>query len=542
MSAARILLAAMTALLCGLASAQTPETRTGAVVVGRPTGDNKGAGSINAQSIYINGAAVGTGGSGTVSPGTAGVAVYPGSGSTVQSATALPSAVTAASGLGSPAATFDATKYGATCAGGHDDTAGINAAITAAVAAATQVAVQLPPGVCTTSASIVLNGQNVSLQGYGKYATLIAANGSFDAINASGAGFASISDLGIHNYNTNTNWAINNVGPQMDILNVQIAGSLNGINVTGSGDFTGTNLYILPPASGIGFQYSGTGEVVRLNHSIIAGSGSGTAPTACVKLTGGAAFDFIGNEFEHCGYGLLAQPTNATVFSIKSTNNWYDTSTSDGVLLDGSQTGGAVTRVMSEGDWFGSSSAGNGLEIKGTVKGVHITDGEFMANAVNGIKIDDNAIITGFSVSGASQIAQNPTCGISVGANVTNWAITDDIIGPAADFTANGTGICIAAGTGDYYTINGNNLANNTTAALTNAATGTHGAIGTNNGYLIFTISGLPVCSSANAGQSFSVNNGVSTPTYFGAVSTTGAAIDPVYCNYNGTSYGWVYH
>jgi hypothetical protein len=58
MSAARILLAAMTALLCGLASAQTPETRTGAVVVGRPTGDNKGAGSINAQSIYINGAAI----------------------------------------------------------------------------------------------------------------------------------------------------------------------------------------------------------------------------------------------------------------------------------------------------------------------------------------------------------------------------------------------------------------------------------------------------------------------------------------------------
>jgi hypothetical protein len=57
-----------------------------------------------------------------------------------------------------------------------------------------------------------------------------------------------------------------------------------------------------------------------------------------------------------------------------------------------------------------------------------------------------------------------------------------------------------------------------------------------------YTISGLPACASSIKGALASVSNGVASPTYFGTVSTTGTATDPVYCNYNGTTYQWVYH
>jgi hypothetical protein len=52
------------------------------------------------------------------------------------------------------------------------------------------------------------------------------------------------------------------------------------------------------------------------------------------------------------------------------------------------------------------------------------------------------------------------------------------------------------------------------------------------------TIGGLPTCNSKSRGLQGSVSNGVASPTYGGAVSTTGSTWDPVICN--GTS--WMYH
>jgi hypothetical protein len=61
-------------------------------------------------------------------------------------------------------------------------------------------------------------------------------------------------------------------------------------------------------------------------------------------------------------------------------------------------------------------------------------------------------------------------------------------------------------------------------------------ALGIDHGY---TIAGLPTCNgSTNVGAFASVTNGVSSPTYHGAVSTTGSSEDRVYC---AGSAGWVY-
>lgn len=53
-----------------------------------------------------------------------------------------------------------------------------------------------------------------------------------------------------------------------------------------------------------------------------------------------------------------------------------------------------------------------------------------------------------------------------------------------------------------------------------------------------YTIAGLPTCNSTAAGQNAYVTNGVTSPTYLGAVSTTGSTVAPVFC----TGTGWIYH
>jgi hypothetical protein len=54
-------------------------------------------------------------------------------------------------------------------------------------------------------------------------------------------------------------------------------------------------------------------------------------------------------------------------------------------------------------------------------------------------------------------------------------------------------------------------------------------------------IGALPTCNSSAVGTMAWVNNGIASPTYHQAVSTTGSAVFPVYCTYNGTAYNWVY-
>lgn len=71
----------------------------GSVVIGVPTGGNKGIGTLNATGIYVNGTLITTtsaGGSGTVNAGTANqIAYYPSSTNSVSGTNALPNGTTA---------------------------------------------------------------------------------------------------------------------------------------------------------------------------------------------------------------------------------------------------------------------------------------------------------------------------------------------------------------------------------------------------------------------------------------------------------------
>jgi len=393
-----------------------------------------------------------------------------------------------------PTREFNVVSYGAKCDNNTDDRAAIQAAINAAatVSAGTgnpSTLVTFPTGTCIVASGSLMNSRNsVSFAGQGIEATYIVEpgrGGTFDLFNLSGAGYYSFTGMTLKDFtSSNNNYAINNVsGANIVVSNLQIGGFLYGIAVTGTaGNFTADNLQMAMPTNAVGVTFSGTGEVRRLLHSIISNASGPTLPTAAVKITGGAGYDLVGNEFEQSRYAMLVQPgLGSVVYSINAVDDWFDTSTNDGVLLDASAAGSVITRVSMTGDWFSSSSAGNGIEIKGVVKGVHIANSEVFANAINGVKADDRAMLDGLTLTG-NLIAQNAADGVYIGAGDTDFTITGNIIGPAADFRANGNGVVIAGGAGDYFTVVGNNLSNNTSTALTNSASGTHITVGMNQG------------------------------------------------------------
>lgn len=79
-----------------LTASEISDAAAGGVTIGSPTGGQKGAGTLNATNLYVNGTAVAAGGSGTVGSGTTGqIATYASSGTAVGGASAIPSGITA---------------------------------------------------------------------------------------------------------------------------------------------------------------------------------------------------------------------------------------------------------------------------------------------------------------------------------------------------------------------------------------------------------------------------------------------------------------
>jgi hypothetical protein len=147
----RKLLLWVLALTCASAIAQTqPETRSGSIVVGQPTQDNKGPGSINAQSIYVNGVAVGTGGGTVTTSGT------PASGNIA--AFSSPNAITPATAA-QVTGLWTGTGSGSNCLGGNG--ALIACGGTVGSGTAGQVAVYSSPGTAVAGSSTLPAGVTI---------------------------------------------------------------------------------------------------------------------------------------------------------------------------------------------------------------------------------------------------------------------------------------------------------------------------------------------------------------------------------------------
>ncbi len=164
-------------------------------------------------------------------------------------------------------------------------------------------------------------------------------------------------------------------------------------------------------------------------------------------------------------------------------------------------------------------------------------------NVLNGPTL--NATNAGVSVTNLSTLyVAAPVAGTNVTAG-TAWAsifagpvnVEGNIFGSAGEYVFGNT---ITLNGSSNYATNINTGTSTGNVTLGNSADIV--TIGTVLKLAAYSISGLPACNAGSVGEITTVNNGVASPSYNGAVSTTGPATDPVFCNYNGSTYQWVYH
>jgi hypothetical protein len=425
---------------------------------------------------------------------------------------------------------FYVTDYGAVCDGATNDATAISNAITAAGAVSGTVVI--PGSTCRVTSTINVGSANVHIVGQGMFTSGISvASSTFNLFTITGSGYVVIENLTLASFGqsgSSTYYAISDTGsciPYLTVQNVKIFGFDNGIASCGAnatidnlwysaptssftGTLSGTSLTVsgvtgtistgsvlvgtgvpvgttivsgsgsswvvsgagatigpiaMTATSGDGIKFSTTSEIKRVTRSIINGGLAG------IEIVGGSAFDLIGNEIQGGGYALLIDPPNSVpVNSVVMVDEWHDSTKIDGILLNG--TAGAVHRVSMNGSWA-SSSLGNGIEVEGVVLGLHIANSEIFNNSNNGITVDNAATITGLALTG-NLIGGNAADGVYIGSNSTHFSITGNIIGPSADFGANGNGLIINADSQDYYIVVGNNMLGNTTTNFSDGGTG----------------------------------------------------------------------
>ncbi len=199
------------------------------------------------------------------------------------------------------------------------------------------------------------------------------------------------------------------------------------------------------------------------------------------------------------------------------------------------QFDGGTQNSLISGNSINNPVDGNGAGFHGVSLAVYTRRNRVVGNAIANVPAnfsgvfsigsvagDGNQIIEGNTVTGANTTG---TVGVSINNSVNNTV--------AANWLNNLAVGVAAANNATGQTVDANTLVGVTTPYSIDATSSVRAP------FLIgpFAIASLPACNAGIAGGRAIVNNGVASPTYQGAVSTTGAATQPVFCN--GT--GWIY-
>lgn len=200
----------------------------------------------------------------------------------------------------------------------------------------------------------------------------------------------------------------------------------------------------------------------RYIHRLTTDNGSNPTGFAGVRVTECSSLEISDSNIIHATIGLALEPaTGKTVPSIEAVNCFFDSGVK-GMAITPAGTG-SVFRSKFTGCWFGSNSTA-GVEMNGLQwDGITFENCDFY-QSVNGISCPTGG---GKWAVADSRFAQNSTAAINVTASAGHkFLIYANDIGPQAAFTANGTGILIAAGTYGSYAYEGNNVSGNTTAGI----------------------------------------------------------------------------
>lgn len=252
------------------------------------------------------------------------------------------------------------------------------------------------------------------------------------------------------------------------ITNSDILFQWSGIQSSGSLQFfhhLNIREYGNNAANGQCILVNGTGD--RYMSWITTDNGSNPTGFAGVRVTECASLQITNCNFIHTTTCLALEPaTGKTVASVEATTCFFDTSVT-GMAITPAGTG-VVARCKFVSCWF-STMSGNGVTMNGTQwDGISFIGCEFFQNVI-GISCPTGG---GKWAAIGCKIAQNSTAGISVTASAAHFpVIRGCTIAPYAIFTANATGVIVAAGTYKGLIIVGNEVVNNTTNATLGAVT-----------------------------------------------------------------------
>jgi hypothetical protein len=310
------------------------------------------------------------------------------------------------------------------------------------------------------------------------------ANHTFDVFSASATGNVEIRDLAVMNYGSKTagKYAFrfdHTYGVHMK--GIQIYGCTSGILLGADGSSTGgassriqsVDIAQLGAVQGVGIYIGGLTEIREILDCVINGPAPGAnASTNAgygIRVRGGAAVVLINLELVGCGNPIYVDPpAGASVAHMTMHNVWCDSSSGNGLVLDG--TAGAIVEMRASQSWFSACTVG--IYIAGIVRSAKFSGNTVINNRSDGVSIAAGASVGGLIIEG-SEVGGSAGSGIAVGSGASDILLRGNQIGAASAFGANLYGVYLV-GSNNNYIIDGNNLRGNTNAGLVgHAATAT---------------------------------------------------------------------
>jgi len=345
--------------------------------------------------------------------------------------------------------------------------------------------VYLPSGGYVVNSSIWLRHPHVHVYGGGQTETQLITNSTdFNVIELQES-YLQLDDFWINQYGVASDkkyWAIHDATSggayDLDISRVEIAGGHSGIYSTGGRTiFFRCKITGIAPRNGVGMMFDGNSEVHDIISPYMENAAAKNA-NAGIYIAKGADYSLIDAQLQKMGTPLMVRPgPGDVVASVKASGSYFDSSSASGILLDGSASHASIVNVTLDSPWISSDRIG--LEMRGAVTGLTVSNIEALGNSGAGVDASEATFITGLTITGG-KISGNGGSGILVGSGLSRFTISGVTVGPSGQFGSNKVGISIASGNGDYFSIVGNNLAGNVDGGLVNASSGTHVNIAAN--------------------------------------------------------------
>lgn len=391
---------------------------------------------------------------------------------------------------------YNVKAYGALGDGTTNDTTAIAAAISAASGGGV---VLFPPGTYKYTSLTV--GSAITLQGAGWSASTLscsAATGTCITLGIS----SGLKDMQLTSSVTRT------ANPYIDIQSnavllerLSIVSYFQGVQIGTVGGAQPVDVQILDcnfntpvvAASSYGIFAQFTSNLV-MSGITMSGPTSGTQPDYGIRLLAGDTCFMSNTNITKHGTTTINPAVGSSCLAVTAVNCSFDNA---GITSGGSvpsfniNPAGSVKDCKFTNCWFGYSAASFGMAMQptsttGLVDGMQFTGCEFVNNGDGGIIWGNNgsgALVKNIVITGSAS-AGNTNTGMRFYGGASGVTITGNRVGPYAARGANGYGIVIDGGSASAdVLITGNNVIGNTTANISDSASGSNVQVYNNNGY-----------------------------------------------------------